>query len=124
MENRRAIGNRGEEIAAGYLERNGYTILDRNWRWGRQEIDIIAKKAGFLVIVEVKSRDPAGPEEPEQAVTLQKQRILTAAANAYVRYRDIDLEVRFDVIGILYKASGPEIRHIEDAFGAGLERRN
>ncbi len=120
MQDNVEIGKNGEEIASSYLLKKGYRILDRNWRFGKNEIDIIARDGPFIVIVEVKTRLSNYFAEPETAVTRDKQRILVRSANAYVRYNRINLEVRFDVIAILFSPGGEQINHIEDAFYATL----
>jgi putative endonuclease len=110
------LGKRGEEIAAGYLEKKGYRILEKNWRQWRNEIDIIAMDGGCLVIVEVKTRKSNFFGEPETAVTRDKQKALIRSANAYVRYRNIQCDVRFDILSILISKTSEQIHHIEDAF--------
>lgn len=114
------IGRNGEDIAVIYLVKQGYRILERNWKFGRNEIDIIARDGQFIVIVEVKTRLSNYFTEPETAVTRDKQRILVRSANAYVRYKRLNLEVRFDVIAILLDLEKEQINHIVDAFYATL----
>ena len=120
MKNHIDLGKAGEEIAAALLERKGYRILDRNWRWGKEELDIVAMDGTFLVIVEVKTRSSAIFADPETAVTRQKQKIMVRAANAYARYRRHPGEVRFDVITVVSKPEGEEVIHMVDAFYATL----
>ena len=110
------LGKQGEELAAEFLGKKGYKILERNWRLGKNEIDIIAADGKYIVVVEVKTRQSAAFGEPETAVTLEKQRALIRAANAYVRYRNIHSEVRFDILSIILTKSSEQIHHIEDAF--------
>ena len=114
------LGKAGEAIAVEHLEGKGYRILERNWRLGKEEIDIIARDGNFVVIVEVKTRTSNVFAEPEASVTKSKQRILVRAANAYVNYRRQYGEVRFDIISIIIRAEGEIINHIEDAFYATL----
>jgi putative endonuclease len=109
-------GKKGEEIAAKFLEQKGYRILETNWRSGRHEVDIIAKDGDFLVIAEVKTRHSAGIAEPEVAVTREKQRALVQAANSYVLRKNLDSEVRFDIVSILLEKDGEKVNHIIDAF--------
>lgn len=110
------FGRKGEEIAAGYLRGKGYQILETNWRSGRNEVDIIARDGKYLVIAEVKSRhsDFAGP--PEMAVNREKQKALIRAANSYLKIKQLENEVRFDIISILIKKETEVINHIADAF--------
>ena len=110
------LGQAGEQLAAEELKKKGYVILETNWRFVHKEIDIIARDRNDLVVVEVKTRTAPVLEMPEQAVNRTKQRFLIAAANAYVRFRHIPLEVRFDVVYVVYERGVPVIRHIRNAF--------
>lgn len=110
-------GNRGEEKAIDYLLSNGYVILERNWKIGHLEVDIIASNEDFLIIVEVKTRKSNIFGEPEEFVTLQKQRNLIRAAASYITKFGITKEVRFDIVSVILKDDQEaEIRHILDAF--------
>lgn len=110
------LGKIGEDLAVEYLINKGYHILERNWRSGHKEIDIIALDGDTLVAVEVKTRKTDSFGEPEIAVGVEKQRMMIYAIEAYVRYRNLDFEIRFDVISILITNHGTQIEHIEDAF--------
>ncbi len=110
------FGKLGEELAVDYLTGKGYEILERNWRNIHKEIDIIAKDGKFLVIVEVKTRQTDEYGEPDIAVTRKKQRMLIAAANAYITRKGLDMETRFDIISIIFRDGEPVIEHIVDAF--------
>lgn len=110
------LGKLGEDLAVNYLIDKGYQILERNWRSGHKEIDIIALFDDILVVVEVKTRKSDFFGEPDIAVGASKQRMLIWAADAYVRYKKLHVEVRFDIISIVFTAGEPEIEHIEDAF--------
>ena len=109
-------GLAGEELAAAFLTQNGYEVLEKNWRFGREEIDIIAKKGDTLVVIEVKTRSGSFFGEPEEFVNRQKQKNLIKAVNAYIEKNDLDLEVRFDIIGVILTGKNHRINHIEDAF--------
>ena len=109
-------GKQGEEIAVKFLKNKGYKILETNWRLGKNEIDIIAMDGKFIVIAEVKTRQSNHFGEPEIAVTREKQKALIRAANAYVRMKKLDFEVRFDIISIILAKNTEQIHHIEDAF--------
>ncbi len=108
------MGRIGENEAVDYLINAGYHILDRNWRSGHKELDIVAEQDGVLVIVEVKTRRDARFGKPEDAVSDSKIRRIVLAADAYVRLNRIDLPVRFDIITVLGK--NRQINHIIDAF--------
>jgi putative endonuclease len=110
------FGKKGEDIAADYLQKKGYKILERNWVSGKNEIDIIAREGKFIVVVEVKTRHSNYAGEPETAVTHDKQKSLIRAANSYIRKMNLYEEVRFDIISILVVKGKEQINHIEDAF--------
>lgn len=110
------LGELGEALATIHLKKNNFEIMERNWRYGKEEVDIIAKKGDEIVIVEVKTRNSDFFGEPEQAVSKSKQTHLVRAAHAYVTKKDIDLEVRFDVIGIVINNKERRLNHIEGAF--------
>jgi len=115
MQNKRTLGTDKEKLAAEYLEKKGYTILEKNYRCRVGEIDIIASKDGFCIFVEVKYRKNAEYGMPQEAVGIKKQRTIAFVANYYLMEKRFspDYPVRFDVIAIL----GNEITHIENAFG-------
>jgi putative endonuclease len=110
------LGKQGEEIATTYLLRQGYIILEVNWRAGRNEVDIIARDKDFLVIIEVKSRSSSTFSEPEEAVTRDKQQALIRAANAYIFKKNINLDTRFDIISIIHNRNETRVNHLKDAF--------
>ena len=110
------LGKKGEDLAVDYLVNKGYRILERNWRSGHKEIDIIALIDKVLAIVEVKTRKSSDYGEPDIAVGMMKQRMLAWAADAYVRYKNLEVDIRFDILSIVFTDQGPEIEHIEDAF--------
>jgi putative endonuclease len=116
MADHNEFGRKGEDIAAEYLQKKNYKILERNWVSGKHEIDIIAKESNYIVVVEVKARHSNFAGEPETAVTRDKQRSLIQAANTYVRKMNYSEEVRFDIISILIVKGEEHINHIEDAF--------
>ena len=111
------IGALGEQLACRHLEENGFEVLERNWRHGRHELDIIARKGQELIIVEVKTRSSVQHGEPEEAVKKGKRGLMIKAANAYVQAIGTDLALRFDIVSIILHPSGkPYIHHIPDAF--------
>jgi putative endonuclease len=107
-------GKKGEDIAAGYLEGNGYEILERNYRYRRSEIDIITKKEKTLIFVEVKFRSGDFFGTPEMAVDSKKETQVLNAADNYIFENDWNGPIRFDIISVLKNNS---IEHFEDAFG-------
>ena len=110
------LGEQGEQIATEALVKKGYQILERNFRFKKHEIDIIARIADTIVFVEVKTRSERFLEEPELAVTRTKQSSIITAANDYLIQNDLDFEARFDIISIVIYPEGVALEHIEDAF--------
>ncbi len=106
----------GEDLAVKYLLSLNYKILERNWRFGRKEIDIIANDKGELVIVEVKLRTADYAGEPYEAVNSRKQNNIIIAAEEYIIDNNLDIETRFDIVSILLMDNNYEIDHIKDAF--------
>lgn len=112
------LGKWGEEVAAEFLASNGYTILERDWKDGHRDIDIIARTADeTIVFVEVKTRTFDAIAKPEDAITKQKIKSIGKAANAYVKAYQLWNELRFDVITIIGdRKENAQINHIADAF--------
>lgn len=110
------LGQMGEELAAGHLKNSGYKILHRNWKSGKNEIDIICENRDFIVFAEVKTRTDDYRVAPSEAVTREKQRSIIFAASNYISRYNINKESRFDVITVVKKNGNFEIDHIEDAF--------
>jgi len=110
------LGLLGENIATNYLLKHGYRVLERNFIFQKAEIDIIARKADTLAIVEVKTRNSDFFGDPQSFVTASKIKLLVKAANEYVLINNLDLEVRFDIIAILKNQHLETIEHIENAF--------
>jgi putative endonuclease len=117
------LGKWGEDEAVLYLEDQGYVIIDRNWKMGRRDLDILAytPDGNTLVVVEVKTRTGAEYQQPEEAVTQSKMRSLAIAATAYVKECQVDKELRFDVISIVGCAHQVKsLQHLKDAFNPML----
>ena len=112
------IGNHGEELAAAFLERNGFTIVERNFRCKGGEVDIVARDGKTLVFVEVKSRKTLSYGVPQLAVTPFKQRQISKAALTWLaKNHQHDKPARFDVIAILLSSDYQhQIEHIKNAF--------
>lgn len=114
----KALGNKGEKIAADYLQNHNYTITVQNFRWARGEIDIIVQKPGMLVFVEVKTTHATTTlGAPETWVRSRKQQQIAKTALRYLQTNEVpDVDIRFDVIGITYSMGTWYIAHREDAF--------
>ncbi len=109
-------GKKGENLASQYLVDNGYSIIAHNWRFGNNEIDIIALKNDVLVIVEVKTRSSYFAAEAVVTIPKSKQKFLVKAANAFIQKNNYDIETRFDIITIIIENNRQTVKHIEDAF--------
>ena len=116
MREKKRLGADGEDLATRFLKENGYRVLERNFRYGRGEIDIIAEDAGTIVFVEVKSRSSESFGSPEGAVDSRKQRQLSKLALAYLQKEKLlhRVDCRFDVVAISHQSNS--IRLIKDAF--------
>lgn len=113
----RAVGLQGEQAAVDYLTERGYEIVERNYRAGRGEIDIIARDGSYLCFIEVKTCRSRSFGEPETWVTERKRKRIVSAARMYRANKEIvDQDCRFDVITIRLTREGLLFNHIQDAF--------
>ncbi len=113
------FGKKAEDLAVEYLQKNGYKILVRNFRFQKAEIDIIAEKANLIIVTEVKARSTDAFMLPQEAVTKTKIRLIVSAADHYLEKFNKNQEVRFDIISVLPDEKGNlNIEHIENAFEA------
>jgi putative endonuclease len=113
-----ALGRRGEDIAQRFLQRNGFVIVDRNYRMasGGGEVDLIGWEADQLVFVEVKSRKTDEFGAPDRAIGLQKQSSLMRAAREYARHAEVPWDrVRFDVVNVVF-ATPIAVTHFRGRF--------
>lgn len=120
MADHNELGKKGEELAAEFLIHHGFKIRDRNWKYVSEELDIVAEKEGKLVVVEVKARSQALPENPYSLVPLKKQKFLIRATDAYIKAKRLSMEGRFDLLFVIFNADAYQITHIEDAFFASV----
>ncbi len=120
MADHNELGKKGEEIALKHLKSNQYIIKATNWRFRKNEVDIIAEKDNLLVVLEVKTRTSEYFENPKEAVTKKKQKFIIQAADAYIQEKDIDKEVRFDIVAVTIIDGKTKIEHIKDAFQPSL----
>lgn len=113
MDLRRLLGNRGEGLAARYLETQGHVILERQFRVRFGEIDLVTRDGDEIVFVEVKLRRSTAHGFPEEVVTPTKLHRLEIAAEAYLQAKACEREsYRFDVIAIIDRKPEPEIEHL------------
>jgi len=110
-------GDKGEELAVSFLVKKGFEIVERNYRYGKGELDIIARERGFLIFVEVKSRESLEYGFPEEAITKRKISQIRKIAGAYLAEKNITNEnIRFDVVAVLFLNGEVTISHYENAF--------
>lgn len=110
------LGEKGEQLAVDFLLQNGYEIVERNYRFQKAEVDIIAKQKEILAIVEVKTRSTIDFGNPQDFVKPKQIQRLVKAVDEYVTVNKLDVEVRFDIIAIVKTGKKFEIEHIENAF--------
>ena len=109
------IGARGEDIATEWLRERGYYIVERNWRVGYYEMDIIAEHLDTLHFVEVKTRRKGGWQSAYDSIDEQKRRTLRRGAMAYRAMHRIRLELQFDLIAVTWnEAGGTTIEYTEN----------
>jgi len=121
-------GRRGEDLAARFFESLGWTVVDRNWRTGHVELDLVVRSGCTIAFVEVKTRAYSGPEssefDPLDSLTPRKRRDVERASAAWVRMRPEALRgartLRFDAVAVeLVPGRPPKVRHVPDAWRAG-----
>ncbi len=111
------IGAQGEDIAVKWLRQRGFMIVHRNWRDGRYELDIVARKGFSLHFVEVKTRSKGGWSSPEDAITEDKFNALLHAAKRYLASHPTPLEPQFDLIAVEIEPQGEtEVRYVPNAM--------
>lgn len=113
-----SIGQISEDLACKYLIQQNYKIIERNWRFKKAEIDIIAKHSNCLIFIEVKSRSYTAFGQPEEAIDAKKEAMLIDAAQRFMESINYDWEIRFDIISMILTKSMKikKIDHFKDAF--------
>jgi len=115
MGKNKELGQEGEQLAADYLNKNGWEVLEMNYRYSHSEVDLIGQKDGLLVFFEVKTRTSTAFGMPEDFVDEKKAESVIRAANHYIEALNWQGNIRFDIISIVKKKE-MELAHIEDAF--------
>src|SRR6202166_752256 len=111
------LGRRGERAAEKHLRRNGFRIVARNFRAAGAEIDLVAMDGDVLVFVEVKTRRGRDAGAPEEAVDERKQKQIRRAAELFAtRYREDEIEMRFDIVAVDASGERLEIELLRNAF--------
>ncbi len=110
------LGKKGEQLAVDFLLKKDYDIVERNYRFEKAEVDIIAQKGDVLAIIEVKTRSTTDFGDPQDFVKPKQIKNLVKAVDEYVSVNDLDVEVRFDIIAIVKEKEGYNIEHLENAF--------
>ena len=114
---KKGLGALGEEKACEFLEGRGHRILQRNWRCGHLEIDIVSSDAKGLHFVEVKSRTAPVSASPEENVTVLKQKRIASAARRYLNMHGaVDAEVFFDVVSVVFDGFDAEVEFFPQAW--------
>lgn len=110
------LGKKGEQLAVDYLLKNNYEVIERNYRFDKAEVDIIAKKNETLAIIEVKTRSTSDFGNPQDFVKPKQIQRLVKAVDEYVTENDLDVEIRFDIIAIVKTGKSYDIEHLKNAF--------
>jgi len=110
------LGKKGEQIAVDYLVKNNFDIIERNYRFDKAEVDIIAKKNQILAIIEVKTRSSSDFGNPQDFVKPKQIQRLVKAVDEYVTENDLDVEIRFDIIAIVKTGTSYYIELFDNAF--------
>jgi putative endonuclease len=114
---RQAFGELGERIAERWLRRQGWRVVNRRFRNGHRDIDLVVERDRTIAFVEVKARKGADFGGPVEAVNWRKQKELTKSAYVWIERHGQPLEqYRFDVVGVLVDGKAVRIRHVPDAF--------
>ncbi|MDA0178167.1 MULTISPECIES: YraN family protein [Mesoflavibacter] len=116
MASHNQLGKKGEQLAVDFLIENGYDIVERNYRFNKAEVDIIAQKEDVLAIIEVKTRSTADFGNPQDFVKPKQIKNLVKAVDEYVTVNNLEVDVRFDIIAIVKEEKQFNIEHLEDAF--------
>lgn len=115
MSESQSLGQKGEAAAAGFLEGKGYKIRHRNWKSGKNEVDIVAENNDFIIFVEVKTRS-GDLAEARDLISRDKRNSIIFVADTYLRKYGLDKESRFDLIVLIPEDGNFSISHIEGAF--------
>ncbi len=111
------LGKSGEDLAVSFLKKNGFEILNRNYRYGHKEIDIIGKDKNTIVFVEVKTGRSKIFGSPQERVNLRKQKSMIEVAQDFIQKNDLrNFDFRFDVVAINFERGNKKIEHIKNAF--------
>lgn len=110
------FGKEAEERALEYLKANAYTLLKKNYRYRKAEVDLLMQKEDLLICVEVKARSSTFFGAPEQFISSKKIRLLVGAVDHFIQENQLDLEVRFDIIAFTVKGKQWKLNHIKQAF--------
>ena len=110
------LGKKGEQLAVDFLQQKGFTILERNYRFQKAEVDIIIQKENLICAVEVKTRSTPEFGNPQDFVKPKQIQQLVKAMDFYITENDLDVELRFDIVAIIKNKLGTQIEHLEDSF--------
>ena len=116
--NKRSVGDFYENIACRFIYANGGTVIERNYRQRRGEIDIIARDGDYLCFIEVKYRNTERFGAPERAVNISKQKQICRISKLflYSRYKSMDIPIRYDVIAISGVQNAVTVKWLKNAF--------
>ena len=111
-----AFGQAAEQRTSTYFKSLDYSNLDQNYRYRSAEVDLIVKKNDLLISVEVKVRKSLFFGSPEEFVSPKKIKLLVMAMGHYIQSKELEVELRFDIIGFIYENAQWKLNHIKNAF--------
>lgn len=109
-------GREAEQLALEWLQKRGFALLERNYRVGHKEIDLIVESRSFIHIVEVKALSAPTAMDPSRRVDARKRQLLASAANYWLRSHSALKEAQFDIVTVLFSDTGPQLEYIPNAF--------
>ena len=110
------LGKKGEDLAVEFLLKKGYKIVARNFKFQKAVVDIIARKVNVLAIIEVKTRSTPDFGNPQEFLKAKQIQLMVNAVDHFVTEHNLDVKVRFDILGVIKNKAGIKIEHLEDAF--------
>ena len=118
---KKEVGQRGEDLAVDYIQNSGYTVLERNYRCKLGEVDIIARDNDTLVFIEVRTRSSIDFGLPQESINRRKRHQISKVALEYLTRKKLkNIPARFDVIAISLKGEKEKVEHFKDAFEVSI----
>ncbi len=108
------LGRQGEKLALKFLEKKGYILRHKNWRYKKLELDIVVEKENLIVFVEVKTRSNMNNNSLDEIVSISQQKRIIHAAHNYIQEYNLDEEIRFDLVGVYLDNNSFNFKHYKE----------